>query len=174
MENYPIPFLSSSTSSSLSSSHLLPFSSNMTNPNIFTNLDMNSNGFFEMNTQVGVPNPHVHGTSQNGTFGGSQNEIKSTKKGEKKIRKPRYAFQTRSHVDILDDGYRWRKYGQKAVKNNQHPRQNRHVRPTYWFWTMISTCVLPWIIFAILNREQAVKRCQPLINMRAHHVVYID
>ncbi|XP_058093184.1 probable WRKY transcription factor 75 isoform X1 [Magnolia sinica] len=122
MENYPIPFLSSSTSSSLSSSHLLPFSSNMTNPNIFTNLDMNSNGFFEMNTQVGVPNPHVHGTSQNGTFGGSQNEIKSTKKGEKKIRKPRYAFQTRSHVDILDDGYRWRKYGQKAVKNNQHPR----------------------------------------------------
>lgn len=44
------------------------------------------------------------------------------KKGEKKVRKPRYAFQTRSHVDILDDGYRWRKYGQKAVKNNKFPR----------------------------------------------------
>ena len=44
------------------------------------------------------------------------------KKGEKKIRKPRYAFQTRSQVDILDDGYRWRKYGQKAVKNNKFPR----------------------------------------------------
>ncbi|KAH6766588.1 WRKY DNA-binding protein 75 [Perilla frutescens var. hirtella] len=44
------------------------------------------------------------------------------KKGEKKVRKPRFAFQTRSQVDILDDGYRWRKYGQKAVKNNKFPR----------------------------------------------------
>ncbi|PIN19416.1 hypothetical protein CDL12_07920 [Handroanthus impetiginosus] len=45
------------------------------------------------------------------------------KKGnEKKIRKQRFAFQTRSQVDILDDGYRWRKYGQKAVKNNKFPR----------------------------------------------------
>jgi hypothetical protein len=44
------------------------------------------------------------------------------KKGEKKERRPRYAFQTRSQVDILDDGYRWRKYGQKAVKNNNFPR----------------------------------------------------
>nr|QPZ88998.1 putative WRKY75 protein [Fagopyrum hailuogouense] len=37
-------------------------------------------------------------------------------------RKHRYAFQTRTQVDILDDGYRWRKYGQKAVKNNKFPR----------------------------------------------------
>ncbi|GER46806.1 WRKY DNA binding protein [Striga asiatica] len=45
------------------------------------------------------------------------------KKGEKKLaRKPRFAFQTRSQVDILDDGYRWRKYGQKKVKNNNFPR----------------------------------------------------
>ena len=44
------------------------------------------------------------------------------KKGEKKSRRPRFAFQTRSQVDILDDGYRWRKYGQKAVKNNRFPR----------------------------------------------------
>ncbi|MCD9639382.1 WRKY transcription factor [Datura stramonium] len=52
-----------------------------------------------------------------------ENEVKSCKmKGEKKIKKPRYAFQTRSQVDILDDGYRWRKYGQKAVKNNKFPR----------------------------------------------------
>ncbi|KAK3120044.1 hypothetical protein QOZ80_9AG0680460 [Eleusine coracana subsp. coracana] len=43
-------------------------------------------------------------------------------KAEKKERRPRYAFQTRSQVDILDDGYRWRKYGQKAVKNNKFPR----------------------------------------------------
>ena len=35
---------------------------------------------------------------------------------------PRIAFHTRSSEDVLDDGYRWRKYGQKAVKNSLHPR----------------------------------------------------
>ncbi|CAN1248400.1 Probable WRKY transcription factor 3 [Linum perenne] len=30
--------------------------------------------------------------------------------------------QTRSEVDLLDDGFRWRKYGQKVVKGNPHPR----------------------------------------------------
>ncbi|GJN28001.1 hypothetical protein PR202_gb16078 [Eleusine coracana subsp. coracana] len=43
------------------------------------------------------------------------------KKKAEKERQPRYAFQTRSQIDILDDGYRWRKYGQKAVKNNKFP-----------------------------------------------------
>ncbi|XP_010531035.1 PREDICTED: probable WRKY transcription factor 75 [Tarenaya hassleriana] len=43
-------------------------------------------------------------------------------KKKKKVREHRYAFQTRSQVDILDDGYRWRKYGQKSVKNNKFPR----------------------------------------------------
>ncbi|CAO2829767.1 unnamed protein product [Amaranthus hypochondriacus] len=47
---------------------------------------------------------------------------KGTTSSEKKAKKHRYAFQTRSQVDILDDGYRWRKYGQKAVKNNKFPR----------------------------------------------------
>lgn len=46
---------------------------------------------------------------------------RKTKK-KKKVRNPRIAFQTRSEVDVLDDGYRWRKYGQKAVKNNKFPR----------------------------------------------------
>ncbi|GMN49275.1 hypothetical protein TIFTF001_018452 [Ficus carica] len=57
-------------------------------------------------------------------YGKSEKKIVSTnnKTGQKKTRKPRYAFQTRSQVDILDDGYRWRKYGQKAVKNNKFPR----------------------------------------------------
>lgn len=54
--------------------------------------------------------------------GGDGNKTMVVKKGEKKIKKPKYAFQTRSQVDILDDGYRWRKYGQKAVKNNNFPR----------------------------------------------------
>ncbi|KAG8086529.1 hypothetical protein GUJ93_ZPchr0010g10311 [Zizania palustris] len=44
------------------------------------------------------------------------------KKGEKKAREPRVAFMTKSEVDHLEDGYRWRKYGQKAVKNSSYPR----------------------------------------------------
>lgn len=36
--------------------------------------------------------------------------------------RPRFAFQTKSEEDILDDGYRWRKYGQKSVKDFNFPR----------------------------------------------------
>nr|ACG30192.1 WRKY23 - superfamily of TFs having WRKY and zinc finger domains [Zea mays] len=43
-------------------------------------------------------------------------------RGKNKVSRPRFAFQTRSENDILDDGYRWRKYGQKAVKNTAFPR----------------------------------------------------
>ena len=38
------------------------------------------------------------------------------------VREPRVVIQTTSEVDILDDGYRWRKYGQKVVKGNPNPR----------------------------------------------------
>ncbi|XP_047329374.1 WRKY transcription factor 71-like [Impatiens glandulifera] len=44
------------------------------------------------------------------------------KKAEKKERQARFAFMTKSEVDHLEDGYRWRKYGQKAVKNSPFPR----------------------------------------------------
>jgi hypothetical protein len=43
-------------------------------------------------------------------------------KVRRKMREPRFCFQTRSDVDVLDDGYKWRKYGQKVVKNSLHPR----------------------------------------------------
>ncbi|KAG0492082.1 hypothetical protein HPP92_005179 [Vanilla planifolia] len=46
----------------------------------------------------------------------------ATGRRKKTASRPRFAFQTRSDNDILDDGYRWRKYGQKAVKNSVHPR----------------------------------------------------
>ncbi|MCD7471425.1 transcription factor [Datura stramonium] len=37
-------------------------------------------------------------------------------------REPRIVVQIESEIDILDDGYRWRKYGQKVVKGNPNPR----------------------------------------------------
>lgn len=40
----------------------------------------------------------------------------------KAVSEPKIIVQTTSEVDLLDDGYRWRKYGQKVVKGNPYPR----------------------------------------------------
>lgn len=48
--------------------------------------------------------------------------FKAKKTNQKRQREPRFAFMTKSEVDHLEDGYRWRKYGQKAVKNSPFPR----------------------------------------------------
>ncbi|GMI80215.1 hypothetical protein HRI_001690800 [Hibiscus trionum] len=52
----------------------------------------------------------------------TKKQLKPKKKNQKRQREPRFAFMTKSEVDHLDDGYRWRKYGQKAVKNSPFPR----------------------------------------------------
>uniref|UniRef100_A0A5B7CCI7 Putative WRKY transcription factor 12 n=1 Tax=Davidia involucrata TaxID=16924 RepID=A0A5B7CCI7_DAVIN len=52
----------------------------------------------------------------------SSSSEKSKVKVRRKLREPRFCFQTRSDIDVLDDGYKWRKYGQKVVKNSLHPR----------------------------------------------------
>ncbi|KAJ4968459.1 hypothetical protein NE237_015160 [Protea cynaroides] len=44
------------------------------------------------------------------------------KNNRERLREPRFAFMTKSETDHLEDGYRWRKYGQKAVKNSPFPR----------------------------------------------------
>ncbi|XP_039123564.1 probable WRKY transcription factor 75 [Dioscorea cayenensis subsp. rotundata] len=74
-----------------------------------------------------VSNSQLFNQIQSTSYGEHGEELQekknNKKKGiEKKERSHRYAFRTRSQVDILDDGYRWRKYGQKAVKNNRFPR----------------------------------------------------
>jgi len=48
--------------------------------------------------------------------------LKAKKTNQKRPREARIAFMTKSEVDHLEDGYRWRKYGQKAVKNSPFPR----------------------------------------------------
>uniref|UniRef100_A0ACD6A0T6 Uncharacterized protein n=1 Tax=Avena sativa TaxID=4498 RepID=A0ACD6A0T6_AVESA len=42
--------------------------------------------------------------------------------GQRVVKKHKIILQTPSEVDLLDDGYRWRKYGQKVVKGNPRPR----------------------------------------------------
>jgi len=40
----------------------------------------------------------------------------------RQVVRERFAFKTISEIEVLDDGYRWRKYGKKMVKNNPNPR----------------------------------------------------
>lgn len=47
---------------------------------------------------------------------------KASRISRRKAGPPRVEFQTKSSEDLLDDGYRWRKYGQKSVKNSIFPR----------------------------------------------------
>ncbi|XP_023870409.1 probable WRKY transcription factor 43 [Quercus suber] len=61
-------------------------------------------------------------TAENGGRGENRTRNKGKASRTKKVNPSRIAFHTRSIDDILDDGYRWRKYGQKAVKNSNHPR----------------------------------------------------
>ncbi|THU50648.1 hypothetical protein C4D60_Mb06t22490 [Musa balbisiana] len=52
-------------------------------------------------------------------------ELVVTGEGEGRLRwegEEGWPAETKSPNDILDDGYRWRKYGQKAVKNSAYPR----------------------------------------------------
>ena len=44
-----------------------------------------------------------------------------------KRRKPDYAgvrvaFRTKSELEVMDDGFKWIKYGKKMVKNSPNPR----------------------------------------------------
>ncbi|KAL2609194.1 hypothetical protein R1flu_027767 [Riccia fluitans] len=92
--------------------------------------------------QNGTPEPSSPSTSEDGsrslTEDGDEEDGPDAKRRRKEkramkeqlppaaaprtIREPRVVVQTTSDVDILDDGYRWRKYGQKVVKGNPHPR----------------------------------------------------
>lgn len=38
------------------------------------------------------------------------------------VQEPHILVQTSTESEILADGFRWRKYGQKVVKGNQYPR----------------------------------------------------
>ena len=48
--------------------------------------------------------------------------VEETSSSHRTVTEPRIIVQTTSEIDLLDDGYRWRKYGQKVVKGNPYPR----------------------------------------------------
>lgn len=141
MENYQTLFPISSPEAAALSANYPDLSTNYMAPNsqvMFNNFQRNnindSNGLVGLKTEnfIQIPAEVNKELVGNWGFGGSETDDQmkpvaaagNKKKAliNKKIKKPKYAFQTRSQVDILDDGYRWRKYGQKAVKNNKFPR----------------------------------------------------
>lgn len=46
----------------------------------------------------------------------------TTKVQRRTVPEARYTMKVRSEADNVEDGYRWRKYGQKFIKSNVHPR----------------------------------------------------
>ncbi|XP_042500972.1 probable WRKY transcription factor 57 isoform X2 [Macadamia integrifolia] len=66
------------------------------------------------------------------------------KKGQKRIRQPRFAFVTKSEVDHLEDGYSWRKYGQKAVKNSPFPRMQKKWMIYLWSESKLDATASKW------------------------------
>ncbi|PHU20198.1 putative WRKY transcription factor 59 [Capsicum chinense] len=56
---------------------------------------------------------NIHMNHENSSMG-----IEKEKKGEKHA----IAFRTKTQLEILDDGYKWRKYGKKKVKSNTNLR----------------------------------------------------
>ncbi|GKV03658.1 hypothetical protein SLE2022_037700 [Rubroshorea leprosula] len=61
------------------------------------------------------------GGSSSQPFAGPSNPESEGGRKEKEVRE-RFAFKTKSEIEILDDGYKWRKYGKKRVKNSPNPR----------------------------------------------------
>ncbi|KAG7011149.1 putative WRKY transcription factor 51, partial [Cucurbita argyrosperma subsp. argyrosperma] len=54
-----------------------------------------------------------------------------SKNGERKRKGEmgcRVAFRTKSEQEIMDDGYKWRKYGKKSVKNSPNPSEGCNVK----------------------------------------------
>ncbi|KAF8006056.1 hypothetical protein BT93_K0371 [Corymbia citriodora subsp. variegata] len=78
---------------------------------------------FEENSQMSNSAGDDDGSEPEAKRLRGENEYESyAASGNRTVREPRVVVQTMSEIDILDDGYRWRKYGQKVVKGNHNPR----------------------------------------------------
>ncbi|XP_019436850.1 PREDICTED: probable WRKY transcription factor 50 isoform X2 [Lupinus angustifolius] len=64
---------------------------------------------------------HVNHGLNYGATSKNNNNINDTKRSKTEM-SSRIAFRTRSELEIMDDGYKWRKYGKKSVKNSPNLR----------------------------------------------------
>lgn len=122
MESYPVLFPMYPSSSLSSSASFVRF------PNVIA-----AHSFGSGSPDAGDASKlsgSAYGGGDRAPKDGSEEKIKK----EKKARRPRFAFQTQSQVDVLDDGYRWRKYGQKAVKNSKFARYSTTNRSQFFIF----------------------------------------
>ncbi|KAG8045920.1 hypothetical protein GUJ93_ZPchr0008g13634 [Zizania palustris] len=72
-----------------------------------------ANCFMELGpSEYSLPPPVLAGGNEYGEYYSSLSSPSSSRIG----------FRTRSEVEVLDDGFKWRKYGKKAVKSSPNPR----------------------------------------------------
>lgn len=108
----------------------VPDSSEVLNTPPSPNLSSISSSSNEATATVSNNVPNIQQAEEEGANGvrdeqdhdKTDKQVKPKKKKQKKQREARFAFMTKSEIDHLDDGYKWRKYGQKAVKNSPYPR----------------------------------------------------
>ncbi|CAL2266324.1 unnamed protein product [Prunus armeniaca] len=74
------------------------------------------------------------GSSGGATSRNSNNNMKCRNEGRRnKIEMGhRVAFRTKSELEVMDDGFKWRKYGKKSVKNSPNPREP--IPQRRWGW----------------------------------------
>ncbi|KAI3971358.1 hypothetical protein MKX01_008202, partial [Papaver californicum] len=89
-----------------------------TNRNSNGNINDGGNSWWRNSSTTTTPTSSF---SEKNKMNVNNNNNNNNKVIRRKLRVPRFCFQTRSEVDVLDDGYKWRKYGQKVVKNSLHP-----------------------------------------------------
>lgn len=65
---------------------------------------------------------YIHKEIVSNVFVCAKKNIDVGSSSERKEVKDKVAFRTLSQIEILDDGYKWRKYGKKMVKNSPNPR----------------------------------------------------
>ncbi|KAL4644137.1 hypothetical protein ACB092_02G142300 [Castanea dentata] len=117
--------------------------SNLSNTNLTGNSEPWSLDFELSEYLMLEDHHHHHGVDQDSTsqsmasseqvMGGSSGSTGATlrnnnircKDGVKKNKMEaghRVAFRTKSELEVMDDGFKWRKYGKKSVKNSPNPR----------------------------------------------------
>ncbi|GAB4833256.1 hypothetical protein Ancab_031503 [Ancistrocladus abbreviatus] len=78
---------------------------------------------FDQSTAISRPGNHAEADQPEAKRWKGDDETEGMSAyGSRTERELRVVVQTTSEIDILDDGYRWRKYGQKVVKGNPNPR----------------------------------------------------
>ncbi|KAJ4911718.1 putative WRKY transcription factor 26 [Raphanus sativus] len=94
--------------------------------------------------------------------GAGEDNVVDAKRGkrEEAVKEPRVVVQTTSDIDILDDGYRWRKYGQKVVKGNPNPR-------SYYKCTFTGCCVRKQVERAFHDAKSVITTYEGKHN---HHI----